>query len=99
MADSLFLAFEDQPSWRFRKFKDEQQDNESKEDLKTNGKSPRDRIWIQEREAEVEPVAEANTASNQDPFNHNELTASVRLETFKLPSWDGRRVQSIAKVI
>lgn len=64
MVDLLFLAFEDQPSWRFRKFKDEEQNDESKEDLGIDGKSPSNRVWIQEKEAGAEPVAEENTASN-----------------------------------
>lgn len=88
----LFFALEDQPSWRFRKFQDKQQDNESKEDLKANWKSPCDRIGIQEREAEVEPVAEADTTGDQSTFNHHKLTTSVRLGTFRLPCWDRRRV-------
>ena len=59
------MTFQDQPSRRLWELEDEKQNDDCEEDLESNRESPSNGVGIQEGEAKVKPVAEANATSNQ----------------------------------
>ena len=59
------FTFQDEPSRRLRQFKYESQDDSCKENLESNREPPCNGPWLEEAEAEVEPIAQAYTARDQ----------------------------------
>lgn len=51
---------------------------------------------MKEERTIVDPVAQANTTSNERTFNHHKFTTIGRLCRFRLPRWDCASVDAIA---
>ena len=61
----VFLTLEDEPTWRFGQLHDRGDDDHGEEDLEGNGESPRDTAGFGVVEAKIDPVTDADTASDQ----------------------------------
>lgn len=61
----VFMALEDEPTWRFGQLHDKADDYNGEEDLEGNGEAPRDTAGFGVREAKVDPVADADTSRDQ----------------------------------
>lgn len=92
----MLVTLENQPAGRLRKIHDRRQNDHREDDLEGNRESPGDGAGIQKRESKIQPVADADATGDQRAFNHDELSAAMRLGAFRLPSGNGRSVQAVA---
>ena len=72
-----FSALQREPSWRFRQTRNQEADEERQEDLESDGETPGDGRWIQEREAEINPVRQHDAKDDERAFDHDHLASTV----------------------
>lgn len=85
-----------EPRWGVREQESTRNDEQSEEDLKSDGESPLDGAVLRVVETEVDPVGNEGTNSNHSTFETDEETTVMSTRAFRLPNRDGGGVQTIS---
>jgi len=93
----VFATLQHQPTRTLGKTRNQSEDEESENDLESNGEAPGDTAGFEEREAEIEPVTQHDTKDNHRTLNHDHLASAMRLRRFRLPCWNRTCVHAVAE--